>query len=125
MSFPSVNVRPESCSKVNLSGVNRKVIMSGCGDDNPDDGWRKEFASTHAGLKTGDQPAKAGIYVKDKDGSKIVLGFRSAIGCRSALRFHQKACCPPFWETHSWQFPFLTHEWLCVIDKDFPLLRYD
>jgi hypothetical protein len=50
-------------------------------------------------LKRVTQPAKAGIYVKDKDGSKIVLGFRSAIGCRSALRFHQlqqrqKACCP-------------------------------
>jgi len=25
----------------------------------------------------------------------------------------------------SWQFSFLAHEWLCVIDKDFPLLRYD
>src|SRR5690349_14660064 len=33
--------------------------------------------------------------------------------------------CSPFWKTHSWQFSFLAHEWLCVIDKDFPLLRYD
>jgi hypothetical protein len=32
-------------SKVNLSGVNGKVIMSGCGDDNPDDEGREAAGS--------------------------------------------------------------------------------
>ena len=35
------------CSKVNLSGVNSNVIMSGCGDDNPDDEGR-EAARDHS-----------------------------------------------------------------------------
>jgi hypothetical protein len=29
------------CTKVIMSGVNGKVIMSGCGDDNPDDERRE------------------------------------------------------------------------------------
>ena len=29
------------CTKVIMSGVNDKVIMSGCGDDNPDDEKRE------------------------------------------------------------------------------------
>jgi hypothetical protein len=29
------------CTKVIMSGVNDKVIMSGCGDDNPDDERRE------------------------------------------------------------------------------------
>ena len=38
----SVNENHYSCcSNVNLSGVNSNVIMSGCGDDNPDDEGRE------------------------------------------------------------------------------------
>src|ERR1043166_1717205 len=36
---------PECSSKVNLSGVNGNVIMSGCVDDNPDDEGREEAGS--------------------------------------------------------------------------------
>ena len=33
----------ECCTKVIMSGVNDKVIMSGCGDDNPDDEEEKRL----------------------------------------------------------------------------------
>jgi len=33
------------CTKVIMSGVNDKVIMSGCGDDNPDDERREAARS--------------------------------------------------------------------------------
>jgi hypothetical protein len=62
MSFPSVNV----CAEGLCGGFVRRVVEGGIdGLYALVDGWRKEFASTHAGLKTGD-PTRQGRNLRQR-----------------------------------------------------------
>src|SRR5262249_8106440 len=48
-----LNMQQDCCTKVIMSGVNGNVIMSGCGDDNPDDERREAARSNTKSVSRG------------------------------------------------------------------------
>src|SRR5712671_2521199 len=49
------------CSKVIMSGVNGNVIMSGCGDDNPDDERREAARDYTKSVSRGADDGRGGL----------------------------------------------------------------